>query len=317
MNDAGKKLLGKVYGKLRYETQKRKMPQSFINFFDKKEVDSKMQYAETKYNNILDKYANCPISTDKNIQLNTIWICWLQGLSQAPDWIKCCIESIKTNNPNRKIIFLSEKNISDFYQVPTYITEKYKRGIIGPAHYSDVIRMGILKTHGGLWVDATIYAKEPFPENFFTTPFFSLVQEKGMHKKYNISILFDYIDGRWTSFLFSSEPNGLFVSYMLDFYLAYWQQEDEIIDYLMIDYMFIFLYRRNPYFQKYVDHMTTYPLQLSLLNEVLNEEKNKALDSIKKSNALLIFKTSYKELHTMKTDNDSLYSTVITNRIKI
>ena len=40
------------------------------------------------------------------------------------------------------------------------IVEKWKRGIIGPAHFSDLIRLELLVRYGGYWIDATVYCTD-------------------------------------------------------------------------------------------------------------------------------------------------------------
>ena len=43
-----------------------------------------------------------------------IWIMWYQGIENAPDIVKCCIESVKENCSGHEVIVLSEQNLSEF-----------------------------------------------------------------------------------------------------------------------------------------------------------------------------------------------------------
>ena len=86
-----------------------------------------------------------------------IWICWFQGIENAPELIKICIESIKKNFPEKKIVILTDENIPEYIQMPSYIKEKRAKGVISAAHYSDLLRVALLCVYGGLWLDATVY----------------------------------------------------------------------------------------------------------------------------------------------------------------
>ena len=86
----------------------------------------------------------------------TVWFCWLQGIDKAPDLVKRCLESLKRNLIDKKIIIIDQNNLSDYVTLPEFIIEKWKAGIIGPAHFSDLLRLELLICHGGYWIDATV-----------------------------------------------------------------------------------------------------------------------------------------------------------------
>ena len=87
---------------------------------------------------------------------DTIWMCWLQGMEKAPLLVQRCYESIQKNIPGKKIILLDESNIFEYISLPDDIVEKWKKGIIGAAHFTDLVRLQLLITHGGYWIDATV-----------------------------------------------------------------------------------------------------------------------------------------------------------------
>lgn len=93
---------------------------------------------------------------EKKYNSDTVWVMWLQGMENAPDIVKRCIESQMKALPDKKFIFLDENNISDYVTLPDYIVEKYKKGIIRNAHYSDLVRNELLIKYGGYWIDSTV-----------------------------------------------------------------------------------------------------------------------------------------------------------------
>ncbi len=88
---------------------------------------------------------------------NTVFIMWLQGIENAPEIVKGCIESQKRFLPDKKFVFLDENNFREYAELPDFIMEKRSAGLIGHAHFSDLVRNAVLIKNGGYWIDATVY----------------------------------------------------------------------------------------------------------------------------------------------------------------
>ena len=54
----------------------------------------------------------------KEMNPDTIWICWLQGMEHAPELAQRCYESIQRHVPDKKIILLDENNIFEYVTLP-------------------------------------------------------------------------------------------------------------------------------------------------------------------------------------------------------
>ncbi len=89
-----------------------------------------------------------------------IWWCWLQGFDKAPDLVKACYNSLKENMKGYKINILTYENLNDYINIPDYIMEKHKKGIITAAHFSDIIRLQVLIKYGGIWIDSTVFCTD-------------------------------------------------------------------------------------------------------------------------------------------------------------
>ncbi len=108
-----------------------------------------------------------------NFEINYIWQCWLQGEHNAPELVKTCLQSVQKYQPEFKIKLLHEDNVQDFITIPQFILEKYRKGLITPAHFSDYIRVALLTKYGGTWLDATVFLTDKIPENIFKQDFFA------------------------------------------------------------------------------------------------------------------------------------------------
>lgn len=86
-----------------------------------------------------------------------LWFCWLQGIENAPVLVKKCQESVR-ENISEGVIVLDERNYTEYVTLPGYIVEKYRKGVIPSALFSDMLRLELLVRYGGTWIDATVLA---------------------------------------------------------------------------------------------------------------------------------------------------------------
>ncbi len=105
---------------------------------------------------LMNKFQNVKGSLQefKENRHNEIWWCWLQGLEHAPDIVLRCYESVK--QLGRKINVITSENYREYIELPENIVNKWRAGIISNTHISDIIRLELLTTYGGMWVDATV-----------------------------------------------------------------------------------------------------------------------------------------------------------------
>jgi hypothetical protein len=83
-----------------------------------------------------------------------IWLLWLQGWENAYWLNKQVAESWEIHNPDWKVEYVTLENLSTFVTDIDYIYDKNK--YISPQAISDIIRLSLLKNHGGVWADATM-----------------------------------------------------------------------------------------------------------------------------------------------------------------
>ena len=100
-----------------------------------------------------------PIINDEKIieKSNKIWICWFQGIENAPELVKACYNSVLKNYKDKEIIVLTEENYKKYVDMPEHIIKKWEKGYITFAHFSDILRIELLSKYGGLWLDSTIF----------------------------------------------------------------------------------------------------------------------------------------------------------------
>lgn len=124
------------------------------------------QKLEKKYNWKLEEFDKTYTEKEHKTS-DIIWICWFQGMDNAPELVKNAINlllritRIKSDSTYRK-------NISDYVTFPEYIMTKWKQGVITHTHMTDLLRLELLINYGGLWLDATVLCTGDAPEYFLT-----------------------------------------------------------------------------------------------------------------------------------------------------
>ncbi len=150
-------LLGSIYDNIMMKTKYRGEKLSFLY-----NVMVAQKHRMLYYKRLRKKYYNrCTMQrdwekTEKKQNADTVWVCWLQGMEAAPDIVKRCYESLQKNLSDKTIVLLDEGNIFDYISMPEDIIKKWKDGIIGPAHFTDLVRLELLIKYGGYWIDATV-----------------------------------------------------------------------------------------------------------------------------------------------------------------
>ena len=112
---------------------------------------------------------------NSGVRINrTIWAFWRQGVENAPELVKKCIESQKkyASNWGYDYVLLSDENLNQYLKLPNYIEEKHKKKIIGEANYSDIIRSQLLIQYGGIWMDSTCFVTGEMPSHIKNASFF-------------------------------------------------------------------------------------------------------------------------------------------------
>ena len=214
-----------------------------------------------------------------------IWVCWLQGEDQMPELNQLCVESIKRNAGKHPVIFLSERNIPEYLDIPQCVSDAYLSGRIKPAIYADYVRCALLYRYGGLWLDSTILLTKPLGEEWFQSAFMSVRMQEEDNKSVSRY--------RWATFCLGSVPGSPFFCKVEQMFRSYFEEVERNVDYLMIDYFFDLLCQKDPGILALVNQVPESNPALHklrfLLNEAYDPSKMAAMEE-----TTSIFKLSYK-----------------------
>lgn len=169
---------------------------------------------------------------------NKIWVCWWQGIDNAPEIVKTCVNSIRRNAGNCEIIFITEVNYKEYVTFPKWVEEKRKAGIISRTIYSDLLRMNLLSRYGGIWIDSTFFCTRPCFDEYMRLPLWSIKRPDYLHCSVAGGYFANYSLG-------CSYGNRWIFKAILDFLYEYWTENDKLVDYLLTDYAIVLAQRHD------------------------------------------------------------------------
>lgn len=191
---------------------------------------------------LIQKYA--PIVSRFKFQLSgspeqkrskIIWFCWLQGLEQAPPIVKACYSSLKRHLSDRELSIIDNENWKKYIELPDYILNKWEKGRIPAALFSDLLRLELLIKYGGTWVDSTVLCTE-------------LHENQNDYEKYLDAdlFLFQYtkqgsIPVSISNWFITACSNNEVLIVLRDMLYAYWKDFDCTLDYYIFHLFFSML----------------------------------------------------------------------------
>lgn len=263
------------------------------------------RYFDKTYGDFLASYPFPDVIPDRDNGLGEgIWMCWWQGLDQAPEIVRKCVESVRKNAAGRRVTVITEENYREYVQLPLWLEEKYRAGILSRTHFSDILRMSLLASYGGVWLDATVFCAGNSLEDCFRGPVWSIKRPDYGHISagcggFTTGAMGCRYEYRWIFAVFR------------DFLLQYWKENDFLVDYLMLDYLIDLALRNNDQIRHAFCRIEPNNAQSDNLIKRMNEPYEEALWQEMKKDTFL-FKLSWKQ-NFAETQNgkDTFYAKLL------
>lgn len=191
--------------------------QAKINQKLKKRYIKKLKQFDASYND------NLP-----HIQSKKVWVCWFQGMENAPDIVQICFESMKEHLTDREIILITSENMFDYVQFPNFVIHKWNQGKITHTHMTDLLRLELLIRYGGLWLDSTVFCSRninEIPDYYFNSDLFMyqlLKPGRDGHASYI------------SSWLISAKSNNKLLMATRELLYSYWRENNNMWDYFLL-----------------------------------------------------------------------------------
>lgn len=203
-----------------------------------------------------------------------VWVSWMQGIENAPALVQRCYRSLQENIKDREIILITSENLKDYTDMPSWVLEKYEKGLITHTHFSDLLRLELLCKHGGTWIDSTVFCSgSDIPSYMLDSDLFMFQNLKPGADGSTLNI---------SSWFMTSCANNKVLMAVRELLWEYWKKEDRLIDYFLVHH---FIMMALEYYKEDWQKMVQYPnsmphILLLMLFEPFNQEKWDAVTNV-------------------------------------
>ncbi len=216
----------------------------------------------------------------------TIWQFWANPTGRAtPQIVKASLASVDKFKGDFKHNILDRSTMAEYSDLPGYVLDKFKKRQIDHTHFSDLLRLNLLKNHGGIWLDATGYMTDSVPEYIIDEDFFVFLTGERTHFPYSFI----------QSCFVRAKKGGFLCDAWYQMSVDYWKTATKKMEYFQIHLMFKALVEQNPtagkLFEK-MPHVVEDGIQQLVGNKLLEKFDVHEWNSISK--ASFFQKTTYK-----------------------
>ena len=139
------------------------------------------------------------INNQKNQNKKLIWTYWNED--PLPEFIEKCINTWRNENPDYTVNIVTNENLHEFVGKKEANAIKNWKYNDSPQRMSDLVRLSVLQTYGGIWLDASIICYESLDWSF----------NEPKCQVYSIPELSTYTDPLIESWFISCKPDDPFV----------------------------------------------------------------------------------------------------------
>lgn len=177
------------------------------------------------------------------------WSCWWQGMEEAPDLIKACINSHKRYLPKEVgMIIITRDNYRDYVDFPQWLLDKVEDGRVTLTTFSDVIRASLLYKYGGIWLDSTILLTEPLPLAFWDYDVFTI-------REFHYCLPF-----------MGGKPGQKFYHFLMEGFFYYYENYEYTKYYLLVTYLLDIAMNKYPDIREKYNRLPTKGTGISNIN---------------------------------------------------
>jgi hypothetical protein len=125
---------------------------------------------------------------------------------------------------------VTEENAGDYVDLPGWMLDRVRAGSVSRTNLSDLLRLSLLASYGGVWLDATFFCARPLDDPVYSAPLFSIKRPGYLHGS--------IAGGMFAGYSLGCDEGHRFVfSAARDLFLEYWRRTDYLVDYLLVDYV--------------------------------------------------------------------------------
>jgi hypothetical protein len=172
-----------------------------------------------------------------------IWQYWAQGYEDVPPVVRQCLLSVEKYAAGYTLVRLTDENLSEYLDLPEFVQQK--RAAFSRAFFSDLLRLMLLRTYGGVWLDATVFLSAPLPEEYLNYPFFVFRRDPAepnlRYWQNTYAYYFGWAKGFRVNMLSSimyARKGGKTALDLCNYLLLWWKGHTDLPDYFFLQILF-------------------------------------------------------------------------------
>lgn len=176
-----------------------------------------------------------------------LWQYWNDNLpyEDLPAIVQRCFDSVDKYATEYDVIRLHNDNVSKYVRLPDFIWNGDGESKFPVVFFSDLLRLALLHTYGGVWLDATVLLTKPLTKEYLSLDHFVFQRDpdepnkafwEGPHTAY-WSWNPGYRVKMLNSIIFAKKDSVL-IQTMLSLMLDYWKTQNKIIDYFFFQILY-------------------------------------------------------------------------------
>ena len=208
-----------------------------------------LTYLERDFQDFLENYDFTGPASESKTTPRQIFSLWLQGREAAPPLVQAKHASQEAFAVQKGFnwTFLTQDNLSDYFQVPDSLRMFVDQGDIDVVKLSDLIRCSLLADYGGVWFDSTLYVTDTSSASYLANDFYTIpARGKEWYPKY-------VANNRWAMFCLAGSANHVIFRFLRDFQVEYLTRYRLPFDYFVIDYLLDIGYRYSDVIREAID----------------------------------------------------------------
>lgn len=175
---------------------------------------------------------------------DTVWQFWWQGESAAPSAVWTCLDSVRRHVGSRPVVLIDSTNVSEYIDIPPVLMDRHAAGGASVVVLSDYIRLALLSSYGGTWIDPTVWLSAAPPSETLDSEFFAFSSPYWMAhgpRELDPALLgvLRFFGDRPSATLFgscwwmSARPGALPPRVTKRLMEDYWERHDRSVDYML------------------------------------------------------------------------------------
>ena len=261
-----------------------------------------MNIFKTSYMSIYDEEPELILDDSQYINGSTgnripkiIWLYWHDNIEDAPDIVKYCVNIVKKLNKDYNINILNRYNLHKYVK-DKRVLKHLNNPRLQEMHKSDLLRMYLINTYGGIYMDSSIVLFESF-DWIYKMPNYDLIMYKAnIHTTDNTKPVLE-------NWFIAAKPQNILIKETLTMLL-------DIFDDNMVAQFKILKNDRTVNYQKFKDHdiyHLTYFCLIYVQHKFNITNNNYYIDC---NPTIFPFNVLYGNQHTL----DKLYNAPITEK---